>query len=84
MPCFRMPGERTITIDQLAKLKDPKLGYDPLLAARMEAVLAICRKNKVKIITNMGAANPAATREKTREIARALGIRGLKSGGNRR
>ncbi len=47
-----MPGERTIAIDQQAKLKDPKLGYDPLLAARMEVVLPVCRKNKVKIITN--------------------------------
>ena len=45
-------------------------GYDPLLAARMRAVLPICAKNSVKIVTNMGAANPTAAAEATREIAR--------------
>ena len=44
----------------------------------MRAVLPICAKNKVKIVTNMGAANPAATAEATREIARKLGLKRLK------
>ena len=37
-----------------------------------------CAKNKVKIVTNMGAANPAAAAEATREIARKLGLERLK------
>jgi hypothetical protein len=75
---FECLAERTIAIAQQAKMKDPKAGYDALLAARMEACLAVCRKNKVKIITNMGAANPSAGAEKIKETARKLGVKGLK------
>lgn len=76
--CFECLAERTIAIAQQAKMKDSKAGFDPLLVARMEAALAVCRKNGVKIITNMGAANPAAGAEKVKEIAGKLGLRGLK------
>lgn len=76
--CFECLAERTIAIAQQAKLKDPNVGYDPLLEARMEAVLNVCKKNNVKIITNMGAANPAAGAQKIKEVAQRLGIKGLK------
>ncbi len=75
---FECLAERTIALAQQVRMKDPKAGFDPLLAARMRAVLPICAKNKVKIVTNMGAANPAAAAEATREIARRLGLEGLK------
>ena len=75
---FECLAERTIAIAQQAKMKDPKAGYDSLLVARMEACLPVCRKNGVKIITNMGAANPSAGAEKIKEVARQLGIKGLK------
>ncbi len=71
-------AERTIAIDQQAKLKNPELGYDPLLEARWEQLLPVCLKNNVKIITNMGAANPPAALKKTKEIAQRLGLKGLK------
>lgn len=76
--CFECLAERTIAIAQQAKLKDPNAGYDALLAARMEAVLEICQKNGVKIISNMGAANPVAGARKVKEIAQKLGLTGLK------
>ena len=75
---FECLAERTIALAQQVKMKDPNAGYDPLLAARMRAVLPICVGNKVKIVTNMGAANPAAAADATREIARKLGLKGLK------
>ncbi|MGJ5042337.1 MULTISPECIES: acyclic terpene utilization AtuA family protein [unclassified Bradyrhizobium] len=75
---FECLAERTIALAQQARMKDPAAGYDPLLAARMQAVLPICRANKVRIITNMGAANPVAAAEATRTIARRLGLTGLK------
>jgi len=75
---FECLAERTIALAQQAKMKDPASGYDPLLAARMRAVLGTCRAKGIKLITNMGAANPLAAAEKTREIARALGLNGLK------
>lgn len=76
--CFECLAERTIAIAQQAKMKDPNAGYDALLTARMEAVLAICHAKKIKIITNMGAANPTAGMNKIKEIAQKIGIKGLK------
>jgi hypothetical protein len=75
---FECLAERTIAIAQQARMKDPRSGYDALLAARMEACLPVCRANGVRIITNMGAANPSAGAERIRDVATRLGIRGLK------
>lgn len=75
---FECLAERTIALAQQERLKDPQRGYDPLLAERMIAVLPVCRRNGVKVITNMGAANPVAAAEATRAIARKLGLAGLK------
>jgi hypothetical protein len=75
---FECLAERTTAIAQGARRKDPALGYDPLLGARMKAVLRPCRARGIKIITNMGAANPVAAAEKVMEIARAMGLEGLK------
>jgi hypothetical protein len=72
---FECLGERTIALAQQARMKDPRGGYDPLLAARMRAVLPICHAKKIRIVTNMGAANPVAAAEATRDIARALGLK---------
>jgi hypothetical protein len=44
----------------------------------MEAVLLRCKEKGIKIITNMGAANPIAGAQKIKEIAQQLGISGLK------
>ena len=75
---FECLAERTIAIAQQAKLADPAAGYDPMLAARMRAVLLPCRARGIRIITNMGAANPVAGAARIAEVARALGIHGLK------
>jgi hypothetical protein len=75
---FECLAERTIAIAQQAKRRDPAQGYDPLLVERMEAVLGPCAAKGIKIITNMGAANPIAGAEKIRDVARTLGLRGLK------
>jgi Acyclic terpene utilisation family protein AtuA len=71
---FECLAERTIAIAQQARARDPRAGYDPLLASRMEAVLAACREHGTTIITNMGAANPAAGAEVVRDVARRLGL----------
>ena len=75
---FECLAERTIALAQKARLFDPAAGYDPLLEERMEAVLPVCVEKKIRIVSNMGAANPAAAVTKTREIARRLGIAGLR------
>lgn len=75
---FECLAERTIALAQKAKRLDSTTGYDPLLDERMESVLPLCVKNRIRIVSNMGAANPAAAAEKTREVAERLGLRGLR------
>ena len=75
---FECLAERTIALAQQAKLKDPTQGYDPLLMERMRAVLRPCRENGVRILTNMGAANPLAAAETIRAIAHELGLPDIK------
>lgn len=75
---FECLAERTIAIAQQARLTDPSKGYDVLLDQRMSAVLAACRENGTRIVTNMGAANPLAAAERVCDVARRLGLGGLK------
>ncbi|MGO8910583.1 MAG: acyclic terpene utilization AtuA family protein [Bradyrhizobium sp.] len=75
---FECLGERTVALAQQARMKDPEAGYDPLIEERMRAVLPVCAAKGIKIVTNMGAANPAAAARKTAEIARSLGLSSLK------
>mgnify|MGYP002244266369 CR=1 FL=1 len=48
------------------------------LTTEWKKLLPLMAKNKVKVITNMGAANPVSAAERTCEIARKLGVSGLK------
>ncbi len=75
---FECLAERTIAIAQQARRNDPALGYDPLLDARMQAVLPVAAAKRVRIVSNMGAANPRAAARRTAQIAQSLGIAGLK------
>ncbi len=61
---FECLAERTIAIGQQQKLKDPSKGYNELLEYRMKYVVPLCKKNKIKVITNMGSANPVAAAKK--------------------
>ena len=71
---FECLGERTVALAQQARMKNPDGGYDPLLEERMRAVLPLCAAKGIKIVTNMGAANPEAAARKTAEIAKSLGL----------
>ncbi|MGB6544278.1 MAG: acyclic terpene utilization AtuA family protein, partial [Candidatus Acidiferrales bacterium] len=75
---FECLAERTIALAQESRLRNRSPGYDPLLQERMEAILPVCAQKKIRIISNMGAANPLAAAEKTREVAQQLGIHGLR------
>jgi len=75
---FECLAERTIALAQLEKSRDARLGFDSLLRARMEAVLLPCHRQGVKIITNMGAANPQAAAAEVMAVARELGLSRLK------
>ena len=66
---FECLAERTIARENLTRLKNPEKGYTPRLMDRMAAVLPACIRNDVRIVSNMGAANPiAAAREIRRHV----------------
>ncbi|MGY2237777.1 acyclic terpene utilization AtuA family protein [Pseudomonas gingeri] len=77
---FECLAERTIALAQQARLGDPEAGYDPLLRERMQRVLPFVAGNarRLRIITNMGAANPLAAAREVRRIALELGLTKLK------
>ena len=75
---FECLAERTIALAQHARSKDVRAGFDPLLLDRMRAVLPVCRANGVRVITNMGAANPAGAADAVRTLAREMGFKGLR------
>jgi hypothetical protein len=74
---FECLAERTIALAHQAKARDPGAGFDPLLEERMEAVLPEARRRGVRIITNMGAANPRAAADCVRHVAARLGVSGF-------
>src|SRR5882762_7724114 len=69
---FECLAERTVALAQLERLRDPGAGYNEWLVERMEAVLEPCARQGIRIVTNMGAANPAAAAEVVAEVARRL------------
>jgi hypothetical protein len=71
-------GERTVAFAHRDRMADPRRGYNSLLDRRMRALLPACHAAGTTMITNMGAANPRAAAERTRDIARELGLTGLK------
>ena len=74
---FETLAERTIALAQKEKLSHPNRGYNPLLDYRMQKILPLLKDHPVKIITNMGAANPVAAAKRIREIACEFGLENL-------
>ncbi|HRI20872.1 MAG TPA: DUF1446 domain-containing protein [Panacibacter sp.] len=68
-------AERTIALAQKRKLLDATKGYDPLLEKRIKTLLPHLVKNNVRLITNMGAANPIAAAQKIIEIAKQQNVK---------
>lgn len=81
---FECLAERTIALAQQARLSDPEAGFDPLLSERMRRVLPFVGRGhqagqrRLRLISNMGAANPLAAAREVRRIAVELGVQGLK------
>ena len=67
-------AERTIALGQARRRVDPDAGYDPLLERRMRALLPAAARNDVRLVSNMGAANPLAAGRRTQEVAAELGL----------
>ncbi|SNS57086.1 acyclic terpene utilization AtuA family protein [Rhodococcoides kyotonense] len=66
---FECLGERTVAAGNARRLVDPSSGFDPLLRARIEAVLPHTVRRGTRIVTNGGAANPMAAARMIATIA---------------
>lgn len=75
---FECLGERTVALGHKRRREDPATGFDPLLEARMRAVLPACHRQGTRIITNSGSANPTAAGELIARVATELGLDGLR------
>ncbi|MEO8513989.1 MAG: acyclic terpene utilization AtuA family protein [Ignavibacteria bacterium] len=73
-------AEVTMSILQKQKLKNPAMGYARDIPPLMERLLPLLKEKKFKIITNGGGVNPLACRDAVFEVAKKLGISGLKIG----
>ena len=75
---FECLAERTIALANQKMLKNPDRGYNPFLKQRFQKILPLLKNKPVKIVTNMGAANPLKAAEVVSELARSFGISSLK------
>ncbi|MEY3688518.1 MAG: acyclic terpene utilization AtuA family protein [Candidatus Kapaibacteriota bacterium] len=73
-------AEVTMSIVQKQKLKNPALGYAKDLVQTCEDVLPYIASKGIKLITNGGGVNPEGARDAVFEVAKKLGITGLKIG----
>ena len=71
---FETLAERTLALAQLARRDDPEAGYEPLLDDLVRPVLARCLAHRIRIVSNFGAANPAAAARRIIAIAAELGL----------
>ena len=72
---FECLAERTIARETLALRRGQGSGYNPQLEDRMRAVLPAAEARGVRVLSNMGAADPLAAGRRTAEIAADLGLR---------
>jgi hypothetical protein len=73
-------AEVTLSIMMRQKLKRPELGYATDFIDFVRRVLPEVRERGVRVLTNAGGLNPRACREKIFEVARELGVSGLRVG----
>jgi hypothetical protein len=73
-------AEVTLSIMMRQKLKDPRLGYATDFIRFIRRVLAEAKERNVRILTNAGGLNPKACRARIFEVARELGLAGVRVG----
>lgn len=70
---FECLAERTIARETLAMRRGEHDGANPRLEERLRAVLPACAANGVRVVSNMGAANPLAAGRRAAQIAAEAG-----------
>lgn len=81
---FECLAERTVSIAQKRRRENPDLGYNDLFDYRFTRILDAFAELRAegkaapRVVTNMGAANPAAAAARCRDMAAERGLSGLK------
>lgn len=73
-------AEVTLSIMMRQKLKNPDQGYATDFISFVRRVLPEVRERNIRILTNAGGLNPRAARRRIFEVARELGVSGLRIG----
>jgi hypothetical protein len=74
-------AERTLVPGLRARRLDPTAGADPRLRRRLSPLLPVARESRCRVISNLGAANPAAAARLAAALAGELGLSGLRVAG---
>ena len=69
-------AERTLVPAIKARAENPDAGFDPRLRRRLTPLLPAAHANGCQIVSNLGAANPAAAGRAISALARELGLSG--------
>ena len=75
---FECLAERTIALANQKRLKNLEKGYNPFLRQRFARIFPLLIEKPIKIVTNMGAANPLKAAEIVSELACSCGLASLK------
>jgi hypothetical protein len=76
--CCDHLAELTMSILSKRRERDPEAGYTPDVLDLMRQILPTCRRKNIKVISNAGGANPRACANRIAEIAKELGLVGLR------
>lgn len=74
-------AERTLVPGLRARRVDPEAGADPRLRRRLAPLLPAARAKGCRVISNLGAANPAAAARRIAKLAGELGCGGMRVAG---
>lgn len=72
--CFDALAERTLALAQVRRQQDPQAGYD-LRLDEFGAVFLSRAERGLRLLTNMGAANPVMAARRLRQQAQDLGVK---------
>lgn len=71
-------AERTLVPGIKARHDNPNAGFDTRLRRRLTPLLPAAAKTNCKIISNLGSANPGAAGQAISDLAKTLGVSGLR------
>src|SRR5690606_34904343 len=75
---FETLAERTLAHAQLRKANDPGRGYAHNIVQLLAPILKTCLDEGIKVVSNLGAANPRAAAAIIKELANRLQLRAPK------